>query len=82
MPADSSDYVKSMTVYNTSPDPQVVMVKINGYHWRRVELSNKDEFADLLTDGATLELGEGDEISMSSTDADAVDYTITGVRES
>ncbi len=89
VPAGRAAYIKSISLFNRGVDVGypategiILFLNVSGtprkYRGLTLEF---EESADILTDGDTLELAEGDSIEAQATDGDAVHYTITGVIE-
>lgn len=77
-------YVKGVSLFNKNAATQTidVYVSIGGTdrRYRRFVLA-QFESADVLSEGNTWELSNGDSIKAITTTANAVDYTVTGVEE-
>lgn len=82
--ANVATYVKEFTLINEDSAAQTILIYVNrsgeNRFWKRFEL-NQNEAADVLTDGQTMLLEEGDTIVAETTSADAVHYTLSGVEE-
>jgi hypothetical protein len=82
--ADIATYVKSITLFNNNAANQVILIGVNRSgtvrNWRRFELL-VNESADVVDDGEVMILEQGDTIVGSSTLANTVDFTISGVEE-
>lgn len=78
-------YVKQITLFNNNAGNQVITVQVNrtGVNrvWRRFELQTL-EAADVLDDGQTMLLENGDLLLAETTNANSVDFTVSGVEES
>lgn len=83
--ASIGTYVKEFTVFNNNAVNQVIETFVNRQgverSWRRLEIELNEQ-GDLLTDGETMMLEQGDTISGRTTTATAVDFIISGVEES
>lgn len=82
--ANRATYVKEFTLLNESTTTQTILIYVNrtgeNRQWKRFELQ-QNEAADVLTDGQTMLLEEGDTIVAVTTSTDAVHYTLSGVEE-
>lgn len=83
---DLAVYVRSVSLYNTSATPQVVLlwIKRAGGTARRFcprfEL-DLDEAANLLSEGEVIVLSPGDALLAQTTTDNVVDFIVTGVAE-
>ncbi len=82
--ADIATYVKTFTLFNNNASNQIILIGVNQSgtvrNWRRFELL-LNESADVIDDGESMILEQGDTIVGSTTSANAVDFTISGVEE-
>jgi hypothetical protein len=82
--ATAVTFVKALTVKNTNAAAQTVQFWINvsgvARAWKQVVLA-LNEFAEMLTDAETLELPIGATIEAVTTTAAAVDFVVSGVRQ-
>lgn len=82
--ANIGTYVKAITLFNNNLANQVILIGVNRTgdvrNWRRFELL-QFESADVIDDGETMLLEPNDTIVASATNANSVDFTISGVEE-
>lgn len=78
-------YIKQITLFNLNASNQVIRISVNRTgvtrSWRRFELQTL-EAADVLDDGQTMLLEAGDLLLAETTNANSVDFTVSGVEES
>ena len=78
-------YVKQITLFNLNAGNQVILIAVNRTGvtrtWRRFELQTL-EAADVLDEGQTMLLEAGDLLLAETTNANSVDFTVSGVEES
>lgn len=78
-------YIKQITLFNLNAGNQVIRISVNRTgvtrSWRRFELQTL-EAADVLDDGQTMLLEAGDLLLAETTNANSVDFTVSGVEES
>lgn len=78
-------YIKQITLFNLNASNQVILISVNRTGvtrtWRRFELQTL-EAADVLDEGQTMLLEAGDLLLASTTNANSVDFTVSGVEES
>lgn len=78
-------YIKQITLFNLNASNQVILIKVNRTGvtrtWRRFELQTL-EAADVLDEGQTMLLEAGDLLLAETTNANSVDFTVSGVEES
>ncbi len=78
-------YIKQITFFNNNASNQVILVSVNRTgvtrNWRRFELQTL-EAADVLDEGQTMLLEAGDLLLAETTNANSVDFTVSGVEES
>jgi hypothetical protein len=84
-PTNVYTYVKRLSFYNTNATDQTILVYLNrsgvSRLFRSVSLV-QDDWVDLLEDGASIMLYDGDSIEAETTTATAVNYFVDGVEES
>jgi hypothetical protein len=78
-------YIKQITLFNLNASNQVIRISVNRTgvtrSWRRFELQTL-EAADVLDEGQTMLLEAGDLLLAETTNANSVDFTVSGVEES
>ena len=84
-PSGVKAIIKSATFFNTNATRQVLELRVtrsgsSARKFPRAELEI-NESMELLTNGETLILSDGDVLQAQTTTATAVDYTITGASE-
>ena len=83
-PSSTVAYIKSLTLFNSNAASQAVVLRLNrsgtARLWKRYVL-DQYESANVLEHGESMILEAGDTITAESTNASAVDYTISGVLE-
>ena len=82
--AQIGTYVKSITLFNNNLANQVIRIGVQRTgdvrSWRRLELL-QFESADIVDDGEVMILEANDTIVGETTNANSVDFTISGVEE-
>jgi hypothetical protein len=85
VPADTKTYVKFFSLFNPNSTQQTVVIylKKSGSTARRIRrfIFEQNQSADVIEQGGSLQLSEGDVIQGVTTTASVVDYYITGVEE-
>lgn len=83
-PGATTTYVKKLSLFNDNAAQQLVIIYLNvsgtSRKWRRYIL-NQNESAEVLENGESVILEDGDSIEAVTTTASAVDYVLTGVEE-
>lgn len=84
VPGATSYYLKTFFLFNTNAATQTILLYINSSgtsrQFARIVLA-QNESADIIEQGESIELAAADTIEAVTTTASAVDYTITGVKE-
>lgn len=85
-PASTAVYVKRLSLFNTNAAEQTIDLWLQhsggtARRWRRYVLA-QNESAEVLEAGDAVHLEAGDKIRAITTTAGAVDYYMTGVKES
>lgn len=84
VPASTAYYLKSFFLLNTNAAQQTVLLYLNSSgasrQFARIILA-QNESADIIDEGSAILLQAGDTVEATTTTAAAVDYTITGVKE-
>lgn len=84
-PADTTVYIKRLSFFNDNASEQTIILWVQraggtARKWRRYVLA-QNESAEVLEASDTIHLSAGDKLRAQTTTAGAVDYIITGVRE-
>lgn len=80
VPGVTKSYVKFFNLHNRGPGTQIIIVYVNTRIWRRIELLVNESY-NMLEEDRSLELSPGDAVRGETTNANTVDYVITGVEE-